>query len=254
MDKPAAPDNLIKVASLSSQTSITVSWTPVSDGVSPGGDILGYKLIVTDPMTAEQWIANGGAWGLPTSTQFTVYNLVTGNQYIFQAQAINYNGDGLLSAPVGFNACLPPSTAPAPLRSATTTSSMTITWQNPTSDGGCPLLGFAVFIDDGISGDFVEVHSSQVRNIPGLHDLVITETFGPANIGLSFRVKVLSYNMEGETFSDTASIILADVPQAPEWPVSKVTSTLSTITVSYLALTNVNGLPILSYSLEVDFN
>lgn len=92
---------------------------------------------------------------------------------------------------------------------------MTITWQSPQQDGGCPLLGFAVFIDDGNHGDFVEVHASQVRGIPGLHDLVITETFSEASIGLTFRVKVLSYNAEGETFSETASIILGDVPLAP---------------------------------------
>jgi hypothetical protein len=66
MDQPAAPGSLVKVAALSSQTSITVSCSPISDGISPGGDILGYKLIVTDPRTAEQWTAYGGAWGLPT--------------------------------------------------------------------------------------------------------------------------------------------------------------------------------------------
>lgn len=51
MDRPLAPTNIWKVVSLSSQTAITIAWTPVPQGVSPGGDILGYKLFIQNSYT-----------------------------------------------------------------------------------------------------------------------------------------------------------------------------------------------------------
>lgn len=103
---------------------------------------------------------------------------------------------------------------------------MTISWETPSSDGGCEILGYAVFVDDGALGAFTEVNTDSdpdVRNNPGLHELVITSPFTDSStIGQEFRVKVLCYNIEGETFSDTASIILGDVPTAPADPVRKI--------------------------------
>lgn len=82
-----------------------------------------------------------------------------------------------------------------------------------------------MFIDDGEAGSFEEVNSDNdllVRNNPGLHELVITSAFDATSVGKLFRVKVLSYNVEGETYSDTASITLGDVPNAPLTAVRKV--------------------------------
>jgi len=42
------------------------------------------------------------------------------------------------------------------------------------------------------------------------------------SIGKEFRAKVLTYNIEGSTYSDIASITLADVPSAPSNVVRKV--------------------------------
>ena len=42
------------------------------------------------------------------------------------------------------------------------------------------------------------------------------------SVGKLFRVKVLAYNVESETFSDTASLTLGDVPSAPLNKVRKV--------------------------------
>jgi len=69
MDRPVAPTNVWKVVSLSSQTAITIAWTPVSSGISPGGDILGYKLFVQNSVTGESWIAfDGVSLGLADQT------------------------------------------------------------------------------------------------------------------------------------------------------------------------------------------
>lgn len=116
-----------------------------------------------------------------------------------------------------------------------------------------------MFVDDGLEGAFSEVNSendASVRNNPGLHELVITSTFDSASVGRLFRVKVLSYNVEGETFSDTASITLGDVPDAPLTTVRKVQELSSTnsIAIEFDQIIETNGLPILSYSLEIDYD
>jgi hypothetical protein len=63
----------------------------------------------------------------------------------------------------------------------------------------------------------------------------------------------LVYNVESETYSDTASIVLGDVPETPSTQVRKVLSTTSSLKVEFDEITENNGLPILSYSLEIDY-
>jgi hypothetical protein len=46
----------------------------------------------------------------------------------------------------------------APTRITSTTNSIDIQWQAPTSNGGCPILEYAVFVDDGNSGLFTEIN------------------------------------------------------------------------------------------------
>ena len=59
-DKLAAPTGLHKVSSLSSKTVLTMQWSAVTGGVSPAGDIIGYKLQVEDANTGSTWIAFDG--------------------------------------------------------------------------------------------------------------------------------------------------------------------------------------------------
>ena len=54
---------------MSNDKAITVSWTSVTPGLTPGGEILGYKLKVTNPNTAEEWFAfDGESLGLVDKT------------------------------------------------------------------------------------------------------------------------------------------------------------------------------------------
>ena len=49
---------------------------------------------------------------------------------------------------------------------------MTLEWTAPNDDGGCPITGYAVFRDDGVTGDpTVEINSDNdidIRNKPTL--------------------------------------------------------------------------------------
>lgn len=62
--------------------------------------------------------------------------------------------------------------------------------------------------------------------------------------------------MESETFSDTASLTLGDVPSAPQNKVRKVQSlsTTNSLAMEFDEIMETNGLPILSYSLEIDYD
>lgn len=104
---------------------------------------------------------------------------------------------------------------------------MTVGWEDPSDNGGCFITGFAVFVDDGQLGAFTEVNIADdpnVRGNPGLHSLTITSPFTLASIGTSFRVKIVSYNVDGETESAVATIVLGDVPDAPTTVVEKFTT------------------------------
>lgn len=56
-DKFMAPATVTKNSELSSETHIDIEWSEVTPGVSPGGDVLGYKLKVMNFNTGDSWIA-----------------------------------------------------------------------------------------------------------------------------------------------------------------------------------------------------
>jgi hypothetical protein len=150
-----------------------VEWDSVVAGISPGGNVLGYKLYVRDANVAETTLVfDGFSLGFTDQTYFTVYGLKAGTDYMFSVLAVNYNYDCTLSDEVLLYSCTPPSAGLAPVRVTSDTTSMTVAWTTPNSDGGCQILGYAVYIDDGAQGAFVEVNSVNdplVRNDPGIH-------------------------------------------------------------------------------------
>ncbi len=78
-----------------------------------------------------------------------------------------------------------PSQWSKPTKISTTNSSIDISWNEPTSNGGCAITSYAVFIDDGNNGPFVEANSNldnSVRNLPSLSRLSITRV-NSAQIG-----------------------------------------------------------------------
>jgi hypothetical protein len=56
----AASASMTKVSSLSTKTSISVTWGAVTAGTTPAGDILGYILYVKDCENGTSWIAFNG--------------------------------------------------------------------------------------------------------------------------------------------------------------------------------------------------
>jgi hypothetical protein len=170
-DKPAAPLVVAKVMQQSSRTSVRVEWSAVATAPaqSPGGDVLGYSLYVTDPTTGHSWVAfNGTALGLRDQLSTTVAGLATGKAYSFRVAAHAFNGEGASSAAVELWACVLPSPLAAPYRAAGTATSIELHWSPPSDTGGCAITGYAVFKDDGTgTGAFTEANAANdpaVRN------------------------------------------------------------------------------------------
>lgn len=145
--------------------------------------------------------------------------LRTNGIYQFKVVAMNFNGLSLLeSDPFNFNACLRPGSFNPPFKIGSTSTTITIGWEKPVDDGGCPLIGFAVYRDDGSGGEIItEINISNdlaVRNMPTLRKLM-ANNFPIGNGGKPFRFKVTAYNREGLTDSGIATYLLAGVPNAP---------------------------------------
>lgn len=259
--KPIASTSIDKVLELSTENSISVTWNSVAAGVSPGGLITGYVLTVKDCMNGTLWNAfNGLDLGVPSQTKFTALGLTTGREYKFTVTAYNYNGAGLSSAEYSYSACVKASGFAAPRRKTSTKTTITVEWDEPEKNGGCEIIGYAVFMNDGtlLGTTYTEVNmvnDPAVRSRPGLHEHTIT-TFGGTDYGKDYKIYVKVYTSEGEVSSDYVSITLGDVPDAPPSPPTHLTSssTAHKLVLSYPALASTlnGGSTILSYSLEWD--
>ena len=124
--------------------------------------------------------------------------LTTGTYYRFKVTAYNINGEGPASTEMTTYACEAPSTMAAPVRTASTATTMTIRWTHPEDNGGCLITSFAVFRDDGNGGEInIEanaVSDTNVRNRPTLDTLTITNFPIGTSTGLTFSYKVVAYN------------------------------------------------------------
>ena len=106
---------------------------------------------------------------VPSLHEYILPNLVPSRAYRFMIQAENFNGFGPLSNIATFYACVPPSQFNPPTFVSTTSTSMTIHWEEPLNNGGCPITGYAVFREVGAVWTEVNANNDPlVRNIPTL--------------------------------------------------------------------------------------
>ena len=93
---------------------------------------------------------------------------MTGLPYKFKVQSQNINGYSLDSQITKIYACLKPSRLPAAEKVSTTSSSITIKWQEPEANG-CPIQGFSILRDTGNNDDLtVTVDPLLVSDKPSL--------------------------------------------------------------------------------------
>lgn len=90
----AAPTGLVKVQSLSTETSIYLSWSASTAVNSPGDTILGYRCYVLDQETSQYNLIYDGQTSLtPSQTSYAFNNAVLGTQYSFYVTVVTFNGE-----------------------------------------------------------------------------------------------------------------------------------------------------------------
>ncbi|XP_010785474.1 serine/arginine repetitive matrix protein 2-like [Notothenia coriiceps] len=147
---------------------MTVSWKePADDGKSP---IVGYMLEKKEAKDLN-WTKLGRKILTERSIEYT--GLTEGTEYEFRVSAVNEAGQGKPSEPSATTTAQNPITPPGPVvnptMTNTTNSTISLSWTEPSSNGGSPVLGYLVESRKGEAKDWVRC------NVPrNLHDTAYT--------------------------------------------------------------------------------
>ena len=182
---PTAPTAPTGVTHTQTSSSVTMTWAPpASDG---GSAITGYRVARDGTDTH-----GTGAWSttVPATTgTFTFSSLKPGTAYHLTVQAVNATGTGPAATTTATTATTAP-TAPTGLTHTQTSSSATMTWAPPASDGGSAITGYRV-ARDGTDTHGTGAWSTTVPATTG------TFTFSSLKPGTAYHLTVQAVNATG---------------------------------------------------------
>lgn len=192
----------------------------------------------------------------PNALQATVTGLTTHKYYKFRVFAVDFNGFSDSSEIFEIYACGLPRDFGVPRYVASDQLTITLEWDTPSQDGGCPIYDYSVERDlDGTGqGPWTEVNplGTYPRDDPYLTQHTC-DMFPPGTpIGSPFVFRVTAFNTQGSVQSIvSAQMFLASVPDKPDnaptsdWDVTSRTQ----IKVDYEVVDGDGGLPLLGYEL-----
>lgn len=155
LDKPTPPKGPLEAEKVRADN-ITVKWKKPED--TGGTDITGYVLEKMDVDTG-RWIPAGECG--PDDDSFTFKGLTPGKKYQFRVRAKNKEGESdpleTTDAILAKNPYDPPSKPNKPDIVDYDNASVTLNWQQPTSDGGRPITHYTVEMKSKFSPDWAEV-------------------------------------------------------------------------------------------------
>ena len=147
-----------RVDALSTADKMVLQWAAPATTDSPGGDVIGYRLEVDDGLGSDFSIVYDSA-NTPSLTQLVLggsnglHSIVPGRPYRMRLTGRAFNGLAAASDIVTIYSCELPSGLEPPLLQSIAGTDMTLGWSEPSGKGSCPLLGYAIYVDDGSSGD-----------------------------------------------------------------------------------------------------
>ena len=144
----------------------------------------------------------------------------TGLLVRFKLEAVNSEGSTLsnnfLSALV---ASLPDDPSAAPVRLASSHTSLTVELPIITADGGLSLEAYELVLDNGLAGEYNRVNADHEPALQRIHHLTKLTN------GLVYRLKYRTRNSLGWSgYSPTASLLVAGIPSPPAKPTIVSTS------------------------------
>lgn len=203
---PAKPDPVTKVVNESGETYITLQWDVSPDTELP---VIGYILNADDGFGIEFEVVYNGI-NFPNVRKYMVTKLLTGQTYGFTIQAVNFNGPSEKSDVASFILCKIPTQFASPKMTAVTKTEMTLGWNAPLRDGGCPVLSFFLFRDDGAGGDLVEINADDINDLPALRSYTVS--FDGADTSKTFVYRLEVSNKVGRAVTEEVSFVLAATP------------------------------------------
>jgi hypothetical protein len=154
-----APTGLTLIAR--SQSEMTFEWTaPEEKG---GVQLSSYTIYMAKGDGVFDALINTPAEANPSITLHTESDLEASELYRFKISSSNSVGEGPVSTEIVVIAADMPSTpSTSPIITLVTESSISVTLTALTTDknGGSEITGYIVQMDDGLGGDFIEVHNS----------------------------------------------------------------------------------------------
>ncbi|MDD1770608.1 MAG: fibronectin type III domain-containing protein [Methanomassiliicoccales archaeon] len=188
--------------------SITVQWSaPSSDG---GSAVTSYKLYRGTSSGAETLLANVGL-----VTSYTDSGLANATTYFYQVSAVNAVGEGSLSTEKSATTLIQVPTAPMQLNAAATSGTITLTWAQPSSNGGGAVSGYKVYRGTSPGG---ETLLATIGAITSYADQGLQN-------GLRYYYKVAAVNSAGTgATSSEVSATPTGMPGAPTGLSARATS------------------------------
>ena len=250
-DVPPQPAAIVSTISVTTRTTIYVKWAQVTSLLPVTGWILNMDDGKLGTMTPIYVGTNR-----PDLTSYKVGGLTTRLPYRFSVQAIDSNGISIASNTTTIYAWDLPSGIATPQYASSdrSTKEISISWDAPLDDGGCPILGFEVYVDDAATGIPTTKVTSVTSNDPSVGSATVSFSSGVDGSVYIFVVRAI--NQAGYVESGSIKIALASLPNQPS---SSPTSD-STITNTNTLKVNIGifddtlsgGSPIISYEIQID--
>lgn len=172
-----------------------------------------------------------------------VTGLTPGVPYSITVSAVNYNGEGTLTSATTLMSCVAPSGVPNLIEAATTPTSVTLRWSQPSDDGGCDVSGYQIYRDDGAEGAITTAVAFNAADVAGSgatpdytaepYVFEHTVALDSSLTGLSVRFMLEAVNSEGSTLSSSyLTALVAGTPVAPPTGPTRTSSSRTALTVA----------------------
>ncbi len=212
-------------------SSVQVSFeAPVSDG---GSVVTSYFVQCTSTTGGVTRTASGA------SSPLTLTKLTVGATYQCQVRAINAFGDGVWSEFVPVSAPTVPGAPQAVSAKWVTTSSVQVSFEAPSSDGGSEITGYVVECTSTTGG--------VTRTASGASSAL---TLTKLTVGATYQCQVRAINAVGEgPYSEPVPAVAPTAPGVPQ-AVSAKWVTTSRVQVSFAPPVSDGGSAVTSYVVE----
>ena len=146
-------------------------------------------------------------------------------------------------------ACAAPSTLSPPSLTEVTSTTIKLAWVEPLSNGACPITGYILYKDDGLTGLPTTQDAALASGVPTLREATVT--IDTAELGRTYSFILEAVNREGSATSSKVSYLFAVPPSQPSSGPTIVSTSTTRIVLRYdSVLTSEGGNPPISYQLQ----